>query len=184
MEINQLFVINGAEVGKDETFKGRSEGFENELAQLGFIESFCRTGGVPIEGYNYATPGITKQNPLPGDEKLVYSILETDFRYLNTYSIELAAGQGFTEELGNRPYDERDKIMVNEKAAKQLGFVTSEEAVGQKVIMESKAYELIGVVKDYHHLSLRQAIDPIIFFLGIVVDFIRLNYQLKIFRLM
>ncbi len=164
MEISHLFVINGAEVGKDETFKGRSAGFENELAQLGFIESFCRTGGVPIEGYNYATPGITKQNPLPGDEKLVYSILETDFRYLNTYSIELAAGKEFTEELGNRPYDERDKIMVNENAAKQLGFVTNEEAVGQKVIMEGKTYELIGVVKDYHHLSLRQAIDPIIFF--------------------
>lgn len=164
MEISQLFVINGAEVGKDETFKGRSAGFENELAQLGFIESFCRTGGVPIEGYNYATPGITKQNPLPGDEKLVYSILETDFRYLHTYSIELAAGQEFTEELGNRPYAERDKIMVNEKAAKQLGFATNEEAVGQKVSMEGKTYELIGVVKDYHHLSLRQAIDPIIFF--------------------
>lgn len=164
MEIGQLFVINGAEVGKDETFKSRSTGFENELAQHGFIESFCRTGGVPVEGYNYATPGITKQNPLPGDEKLVYSILEIDFRFLDTYSIKLAAGQEFTEELGNRPYGERDKIMVNEKAANQLGFATSEEAVGQKVIMESKAYEVIGVVKDYHHLSLHQAIDPIIFF--------------------
>ncbi len=164
MELNQLLVINGPEVGKDETFKDRSAGFENELSQLSFIQSYCRTGGVPIDGYNYSTPGITKQNALPGDDKLVYAILETDYRFLKTYSIVLAAGRGFTEEMGSRNRDERNIIMVNEKAAKQLGFTSNDEAVGQKITMGEKEYELVGVVKDYHHRSLREQIDAIVFF--------------------
>lgn len=164
MEVSQLLVINGAEVGKDETFKDRSAGFENELAQLGFIDSYCRTSAVPIDGYNYGTPGITKQNPLPGDENLIYNILYTDYRYLEVYSITLAAGSGFTEEMGRQSWVNVDKVLVNEKAALQLGFVSSLEAVGQKIVMENKEYELIGIIKDYHHMSLRETIDPIIFF--------------------
>jgi putative ABC transport system permease protein len=164
MQLHQLLVINGAEVGKDKTFKDRSASFENELSQLGFIQDFCRTGGVPTDGYNYSTPGITRQNAMPGDEKLVYAILEADYRFLKTYSIAMAAGRGFTEEMGSRNQEERNTILVNEKAAKQLGFTSNENAVGQKIIMEEKEFELIGVVKDYHHNSLREQIDAIVFF--------------------
>jgi putative ABC transport system permease protein len=163
MQLNQLLVINGPEVGKDETFKGRSAGFDNELSQLGFIQGYCRTGNVPTDGYNFSTAGITKQNPLPGDEKLGYSMITVDYRYLKTYSIDLVAGKNLTEEMGNGGWSDITKLMVNEKAARQLGFVDNEDAVGQKVVWGEKEYELIGVVKDYHHLSLHQGIDPIIF---------------------
>jgi putative ABC transport system permease protein len=163
MELNQLLVITGPEVGKDETFKGRSAGFDNELSQLGFIQGYCRTGNVPTDGYNFSTAGITKQNPSPGDEKLGYSIITVDHRYLKTYSIDLVAGKNLTEEMGSGGWGDITKLLVNEKAAKQLGFVDSEDAIGQKIIWERKEYELIGVVRDYHHLSLHQEIDPIIF---------------------
>jgi putative ABC transport system permease protein len=164
MDLNQLLVIIGPEVGKDETYNGRSEGFDNELNQLSFIEGYCRSGNVPVEGYNYGTAGITKQNPLPGNEKIGYAMMMTDYRYLKTYSIGLAAGKSFTEEMGSHSWDELNKLMVNEKAARQLGFGSNEEAVGQKLIFREKEYELVGVIKDYHHLSLRQAIDPLIIF--------------------
>ncbi len=163
MELNQLLVINGPEVGKDGTFKDRSAGFDNELMQLGFVENYCRTSCVPIEGYNFGTPGITRVNPMPGDDKIVYSIMLTDYQYFSTYSIPLMAGQIFTEEMGRLKWEEIDKMMINEKAAKELGFASAEEAIGEKVLMEGKEYEVTGVVTDYHHLSLRQAIDPIIF---------------------
>jgi putative ABC transport system permease protein len=163
MDLTQLLVMVGPEIGRDETFKNRATGFENELAQLGFVETYCRTASVPIEGYNYSTSGVTKQNPLPGDEKLGYAMMMAGYNFFKTYSISIAAGKEFTEEMGNRPWGEVDKIMANEKAVAQLGFSSNEEAVGQKIIFENKEYELIGVVKDYHHLSVRQAIDPIIF---------------------
>lgn len=163
MDISRLIVINGPEVGKDESFKGRSSGFENELNQLGYIQAYCRSGNVPIDGYNFSEAGITKQNPSPNDDKLGYSMLTIDHRYLKTYSIELVAGKSFTEEMTNVAWNDISKIMVNEKAAKQLGFNFNEAAIDEKVLWEDKNYEVIGVVRDYHHLSLRQGIDPIIF---------------------
>ena len=66
---------------------------------------------------------------------------------------------------------ENDKIMINETAAPALGFESAEHAVGKKVTNAFEAkrfggdvfeYEVIGVIKDYHHLSLHQAIDPMI----------------------
>ncbi len=164
MELNQLLVINGPEVGKDETFKGRSAGFDQELNQLGFVDSYSRTGGVPIDGYNFSTSGVTKLNPLPGDEKLSYSMITVDYKYFKTYSIGFASGTDFTEEIGNKAkWEEIDKTIINEKAARQLGFASNEEAIGQLIVLDKQQLEVIGVVKDYHHLSLRQAIDPIVF---------------------
>ncbi len=164
MKLNQLLVINGAEAGKDETFKERNAGFENELSRLSFIENYSRSFSVPIEGYNYSTPGITRQNPAPGDEKKIYAIAYTDYRYFNTYSIPLASGNNFTEALGSAESENRDKVIINEQAVKELGYVSNEDAIGNKIVMDTREYQVIGVVKDYHHLSLRQAIDPIIFF--------------------
>jgi putative ABC transport system permease protein len=165
MELNQLLVIQGPEVGRDETFKGRSVGFDQELSQLSFIDSYSRSGGVPIDGYNFSTSGVTKLNPIPGDEKLSYSMITVDYKYFKTYSIGFAAGKDFTEEMGStRTWAEIDKAIINEKAAHQLGFDSSEEAIGQKIVFDKQQLEVIGVVRDYHHLSLRQPIDPIVFF--------------------
>ncbi len=163
MDLTQLLVMVGPEIGRDETFKNRATGFENELAQFGFVENYCRTASVPVDGYNYSTSGVTKQNPMPGDEKLGYAMMMAGYNYFKTYSIPIAAGKEFTEEVGNRPWSEINQLMANEKAVAQLGFLSNEEAIGQKIIFENKEYELIGVVTDYHHLSVRQAIDPIIF---------------------
>jgi putative ABC transport system permease protein len=165
MDLNQLLVINGPEVGKDETFKGRSAGFDQELNQISFIDNYSRTGGVPIDGYNFSTSGVTKLNPLPGDEKSTYSMITVDYKYFKTYSINLAAGKYFTEEMGSKSkWAEIDKAVINEKAARQLGFATNEEAIGEKIVLEKQELEVVGVVRDYHHLSLRQSIDPIVFF--------------------
>ena len=67
--------------------------------------------------------------------------------------------------LKNRPsagWANAGKVIINQKAATQLGFPAGEPIVGKKIVW-GKEYEIIGVVKDYHHLSLHQAIDPMIY---------------------
>ncbi|MCX8492530.1 MAG: FtsX-like permease family protein [Cyclobacteriaceae bacterium] len=162
MNLNQLLVIEGAEIEKDSTYKNRSTGFDHELNQLTFIDGYCSSGNVPIGGYNFGMAGITKQNFMPGDEKLVYAFMFADHRYLKTYSIELVAGKNFTEEMGRHSWGKKDKLLVNEKAARQLGFESNNKAIGQKIIFQNREYELIGVIKNYHHLSLRETIEPLI----------------------
>ena len=85
-----------------------------------------------------------------------------DQRYLDTYDITLLAGKNFTAAQCERPPEEVTQVMVNEKAALELGFSSAPEAVGQTILYDGER-EIIGVVKDYNHQSLQQQIDPIIF---------------------
>jgi putative ABC transport system permease protein len=163
MTINQLLVINGSKVGLDSTYQFRKQSFQNVLAQASFIEGYCGSASVPTDGYNYSTSGITSLNPQPGDEKISYSIAYVDDRFFPTYEISLVAGKNFTYEDCNKNWQLIDKVIINERAASQLGFNYAEDAVGKKILWNDAQLEVSGVVKDYHHLSLKQAISPIIF---------------------
>ena len=163
MNLNQLLVIIGPEVGRDSTYSQRTISFKNELTQASFVEKLSSTGSVPTEGYNFSTSGITRLNPLPGDEKLNYSILEIDEQFLTTYSIALQAGKNFTEQECNKKWNKIDKLIINERAALQLGFESAEKAIGQKVKWE-RDFEIVGVVNNYHHLSVKESIAPTIYF--------------------
>ena len=85
-----------------------------------------------------------------------------DDRFLKTYEIGLAAGRNFTVREAELGWEKSGKLMVNETAARQLGFASAEKAIGQ-IINWGQPYELVGVVKDYHHQGLQQAIEPVIF---------------------
>jgi putative ABC transport system permease protein len=78
------------------------------------------------------------------------------------YGIQFAQGKSFTGDEANSGWNNSKKVLINEKAATQLGFAASENIVGKKILWEQE-YEIAGVVKDYNHLSMRQAIDPMIF---------------------
>jgi putative ABC transport system permease protein len=162
IKLDQRVVIHGPEVGKDASFQSRTASFEHELEQLPYIKSFCSTGTIPGNYYNFSTSGIVRQNPQPGDDKKVYSMGFIDHRFLATYGIALAAGRNFTPAESEAGWEKNTKLIVNETGARRLGFSSAADAVGQFVNW-GKAFEIVGVVKDYHHQSLREAIDAIIF---------------------
>jgi putative ABC transport system permease protein len=53
---------------------------------------------------------------------------------------------------------------MNETAITALGFTSTDAALQTKIQKDGKELEIVGVVKNYHHAGLQQAIDPIIFF--------------------
>lgn len=163
MDINQLMVMTHSRVGIDSTYKFRRESFKNVLAQKQFVEAYCGSANVPSNGYNYSTNGITRLNPQAGDEKKGYSILYVDELFFFTYGIGLAAGSFFSLEDCNKPSDNIEKVIINERAAAQLGFANAEEVVGKKIKWNDAEAEVHGVVKDYHHQSLKDAIEPAVY---------------------
>jgi putative ABC transport system permease protein len=85
-----------------------------------------------------------------------------DAGYLELMGIPIIAGRTFTD---NREQEYR-KIIVNRTSAKQFGF-TPEEMVGRPLHFDWRGehftYEVIGVMEDYHHMSLKDEIFPLIF---------------------
>lgn len=163
MNINQLMVITHRRIGVDSTYATRRESFKNVLAQADFIQAYCGSANVPTNGFNYSTNGITQLNPAPGDEKKGYSILYVDDRFFPTYEIDFVLGRNFTPQDGQRGYGKIERVILNERAATNLGFTNAEAAVGKQIKWNDAEIEVLAVVKDYHHQSLKQTIEPIVF---------------------
>ncbi len=80
--------------------------------------------------------------------------MSTDDQYAATYGLTMAAG----EYLGR----DTTKLVINESAAKELGWKEASMAVGQPVKSEGSpnVMTIAGVVKDFHFDSKHVAISP------------------------
>lgn len=83
--------------------------------------------------------------------------------YLNVLGIKLIAGENFREE---RQPTEVTKIIINREGARQLGF-TPEKAIGEAAFFEWQGvkyeFRIIGVMEDFHQVSLKEEIYPLLF---------------------
>jgi len=87
-----------------------------------------------------------------------------DETFLQTLKISPLAGRMFSKEF---PADTNFRMIVNEKAIKELGFGTAQNAIGKRVTLnwrgETYNWTIIGVVKDFHFQDLHVAIEPYAF---------------------
>lgn len=161
---DQLMVIQGPEVGKDSTYKMRREGFWNEIDQTSYVTAYCNSGSIPSKYYNFATSGFTQPKSKPGDELISYSFAIIGEKYLPTYKINLIAGRNFTKQECSVDWNDNDKVLINETAMHKLGFDTPEDILNTRIKWDERYLDVIGIIKDYHHTSVQQAIDPIIYY--------------------
>ncbi len=161
LNLSQLLVLAGPTVATDEQ-GDRNASFKQELARLPFVQKVAASNNVPGRGYNFGANGITRPNPRPGDEKKTYSMFIADQNFFDVYEIKLAQGRRFTQAEADASWNNAPKVIVNERAARQLGYDPKGIVAGRK-LMWGKEYEIVGVVKDYHHLSMHQPIDPVIY---------------------
>jgi putative ABC transport system permease protein len=161
MNLQQLLVVQGPTLATENQAE-RNATFKNRLASFPFIQKVCGSNNVPGQGYNFSTEGITRQLASPGDDKKGYNMLIVDQNFFDTYGITFKQGAVFSENTANRSWNNVRQVVINEKAAAQLGFDPGEQVVG-KMIKWGEEFEVMGVVKDYHHLSLRRGIEPVIY---------------------
>ncbi len=159
-----LLVIRGPEAGQDTTLKLRRAAFQNELSAENFVQDFCVSGSIPSGHYNFTTSGFTQPASKKGDELKTYSFAIINDHYLGTYGIPLVAGRNFTPSECNVDWNNNSKVLMNETAIKQLGFNNPEDALTTKVQWDERKLDVIGIVKDYHHLGVQASIGPMIFY--------------------
>jgi putative ABC transport system permease protein len=123
-----------------------------------FKESVSRYGGVKSVSLSWSVPGerssIWYIELGETDDHERIDELKTDNDFGEVYGLELLAGR----------FDTSDGLVINESAARTLGFDTPEAAVGQ-VFPDNYNYErkINGVIRDYHHHSLHTRIRPLMF---------------------
>ncbi|MDE5944065.1 MAG: ABC transporter permease [Rikenella sp.] len=156
MEIRHLFAIRYP--GSTEGLHTKMEAYKKELQNLRGVESVSLSGAVP--GMEVATFLSNRLTGDPDRQNRLYEMLVTDGDYHSTYGMQVVAGRGFGEEFTG----DEDRMVVNEAAVRALGFTAPEEALGQRVTVETREdrpMEIVGVVADYHQQGLGNAYTPI-----------------------
>ncbi len=162
MNVNQLLVVKGATNSSDKQ-ADRNAAFKQVLSTLPWVKKYTASNSVPGSGYNFTADGVTSLHPQKNDEAKSYSMLIVDNQYFDTYEIPFAQGTTFTASEAEKGWMNCGKVVINEKAAAQLGFAANEPVAGKQLKWGDQYYEIKGIIKDYHHLALRQRIDPMIF---------------------
>ncbi len=94
--------------------------------------------------------------------QFIPKLLCTDEKYADTYQLSLLAGKFFYAKQG---VYQPDEIVLNEEAAKSLGFLNPQDAIGQQIRMHSNPAPLTigGVIKNFHFESMHKEIKPLAF---------------------
>ncbi len=89
-------------------------------------------------------------------ETLILPTFKVDYNFLNILDLELIMGRNFSPDFTS---DFSDAIIVNRKFIEKFEM---KEPVGKEAPF-GKRPKIIGVVEDFHYLSLRKGIEPVIF---------------------
>lgn len=133
----------------------RLNSFKNEAMDLAMVENVASCTTTPGEDYRHEVNfGLTTSK----DRHLFY-MNDVDANFLPLYGIQFLAGENYKVD---RPGKNRGGIILNKAAVNALGLVNMEDAIGQTVTEteDNNTYEIIGVVDDYHQISLKYQIKP------------------------
>lgn len=130
--------------------------FKNDLLKHPSILDASITTTIPgMEGW---MGQVLKREDAPPEDLVHFRTLSGDNDFLETFEIEISQGTYFTE---NHCCD-KNYVVINESAAKSLNY---ENPVGKKLVMPGNsfgkvwAYEIIGVVKDFHFNNMKEKIE-------------------------
>lgn len=164
MNIEKMVLLKGPSIGRDSSYAARKTSFLQAIESNPQVQDFTVTGSVPGSYYNFRTAGFSQPGSLESVKQKSFAFSVIDHRYLPTFRIPLVAGRNFTSAETAVEWNENDRVLMNERAIEELGFTSPEEALSKRVTWDERTLQVIGVVKNYHHTGLQQAIDPIIFY--------------------
>ena len=156
VNIEQTLVVEGPESILDSLYEGIFTPFENEVLKMPNVKSMTSSAYVPGDEI-YWTNGV--QWLQPGANSFTIYTQGVDDEFIDAYGLGLVAGRNFSKGMG----EDEHACLLNERAISLLGFPTAEAAISEKVRRGGDTLTVVGVTKDFHHLGLQKAIDPVIF---------------------
>ena len=129
-------------------------GFRNELLANSQIQSLAVSSDLPGEKFISNTYFTTRDRV---NEPVSLIILTTDYYFVDTYRMDLAAGRIFSRAFRS---DTSGTIMLNEAAVQRFGWIP-EEAIGKDLSFWGNVVgKIVGVVKDFNFRSLHTQVEP------------------------
>ncbi len=139
----------------------KTETFKQELEKIPGVEAVGGTsespGGANYFGISFKVPGF--------GETVTGRGMVVDDGYVDAMRMEALAGRGFSN-----TFSDSLSVILNEKAARDLGLRDPEAAIGKRITMTGSFFSpegadvdftVIGVIRDFHFQSLHEPIVPL-----------------------
>lgn len=157
VDINQTLVLSGAGSITDSVYQNVFQPFKNDLLSIKGIKNVSAASNMMGKEI-YWTNGAYRLGTENKGAMTLYN-MGIDYDFIPSFGLEIKAGRNFSKEFGT---DER-AVLLNEEAAKQLGFTDMNKALTEKIFSGGDTVQVIGILANYHHQGLQKVIDPMIF---------------------
>lgn len=163
---NQVVVVRAPGI-YDSTLANKLTVFKTEILKSPAVDNISASSEVP--GKTILDRNAVRRAGEDKTHNFTPFQLVIDDQFVNTFQLELAAGRNFRKEerseIFNAPHT---SILINEAVVKALGYRSNEQAINHSIVFqlgtEDIPAEIIGVVKNYHQRSLKEAYDPILYY--------------------
>jgi putative ABC transport system permease protein len=152
--------------------KNREDVFATEIRHVAGVRQVSLNTADP-ESLNHEFLGMGLQYKGASDVSISPGGDDIDTGYISLYGLSLVAGRNFERSdtargripisASSPPAPGYRAYILNETAARALGFDRPADAVGKKVMNGPTAGSIVGVVKDFHSDDLHQKIRPFVF---------------------
>jgi putative ABC transport system permease protein len=155
VNINQTLVVDGAQSLPDSLYQNVFQPFKTTLLQQPGVQT--ASSSTSVMGKEIYWTNGSKKLTAEAKNVTLYNI-GVDYDFVPSFDLKLTAGRNFSKDF---PTDERG-VLLNESAAKLLGFEDFNKAINEKFFSAGDTVTLLGIVNNYHHQGLQKAIDPMI----------------------
>jgi putative ABC transport system permease protein len=134
------------------------DAFRNELLTNSNIKNVGRSSRIPtgrlLDAMGARMASGDTLAPVTANIKFV----SADQDFVSTYGLKMVAGRDFSRDFST----DTSAFLINEAAAKVLGFKSNAEVIGANFGYGNRRGKLIGVFNDFHFESMHEKIVPLV----------------------
>ncbi len=158
-DMEKIMVVNGPRVileTQRPALESLFQTFKTEVLYHHAISAISGTSHIPGKGYM----GSTRIRKLGEPETAIKDgyVIFIDNYFINTYDLEFIAKGRLPNEISNYEW-----LIINEEAIKTFGLGSPEEALSEQLLVFGDTLNILGVVKNMHWSSLKDANLPVLF---------------------
>ena len=138
------------------------EAFRQQLLQDKRVADASLSWSVPGTGMMGGTEIYPRQTSPSNGGEIHTNIYQIDYNYIQTLGLQIVRGRNFTRGF---PTDSTG-VLINETAVNDLGWGHT-DPIGKLIVRSGRTeYHVVGVVRDFHYVSVKEKIAPLMLLLG------------------
>ncbi|MGC9343180.1 MAG: ABC transporter permease, partial [Bacteroidales bacterium] len=140
-------------------FENSKEAFRQEIMKIPDVKEVALSNVVIASGFYFGWQCAVEEY---GSEVMTTNGMVIDEHYLDALQMNLIEGRNFSED-----FNDSLSVLINRSAIKEFGL---KDPIGKKLISRTRQdssireYRIVGVVEDFHYLSMHQPINSFVLF--------------------